>query len=251
MMKPKPHNSDFIPDLKDIQSLFGSISTQLDSSALASRASPKQSGKELLSSFQQFLSIVHHIESSENQSGPDISIDELTEIGELGLQLLQQINNLLRPQQKADLSQTVNDITLGVTHWILNKGGRIGLLEPIVDAIAARANSTSNQRTLSQMVDFMNRLTAACADIIKHDLEMGNPGRPWLLLQINRGIAATRSHDTQSMIQVFDELLVAIPQEAPRFFAEGMREMDAQNYPDFVHDVMTEYYEKHSEARGH
>ena len=84
----------------------------------------------------------------------------------------------------------------------------------------------------------------ACHVILRHDLDNANPTRPWRVLNINRGIVATRSQDLDVMNAVFSDLILAIPMDAPEFFSEGMSEMVRQNYPEPVCEVMQEFYER-------
>ena len=46
------------------------------------------------------------------------------------------------------------------------------------------------------------------------------------------------------MKSAFDELLIYLPNEAKGFFAEGMKEMAALDYPPHVREVMELYYQR-------
>ena len=78
-----------------------------------------------------------------------------------------------------------------------------------------------------------------------------NQMRPWRLLHINRGIVATRTYDVDIMKKAFDELLIYLPDEAPEFFIEGMREMDALDYPTHVRELMEFYHQQKPDVRVH
>jgi hypothetical protein len=65
------------------------------------------------------------------------------------------------------------------------------------------------------------------------------------------GIVATRTHDLETMKQAFDEFLIYLPQEAPGFFAEGMKEMDALDYPPHVRRVMEFYFNQNPSISVH
>ncbi|HBS25929.1 MAG TPA: hypothetical protein DD827_02180 [Gammaproteobacteria bacterium] len=239
----------FIPLPGELQALFDAVSSNFK--LAGSAKTENQESTELIAGFQQFLSIQKQLEMANGSADPDISSTEITELGEFGLGLINHLGEVAREQKLVETNIALAAITIGVADWIMTNHGRIVILEPVVDAIAAEANATSDHRTLANMADFMGRVAASCTDVIKHDLGVENPRRPWRLLQVNRGITATRSHSRQTMIRVFDDLVMAIPHEAPAFFTEGMREMDSQNYPDFIREVMHEYYEKHSHPRGH
>ncbi len=80
----------------------------------------------------------------------------------------------------------------------------------------------------------MTQVADSCTSEIQQDLEPNDQLRPWRLLHINRSIVATRTHDPEIMKKAFDELLTYLPHEADIFFAEGMKEMDALDYPAHV-----------------
>lgn len=235
----------FIPLPNELQSLFDSVRRKIQSTSNGRQASEPVAG------FQHFLKIQQQLELVHGSADPDISPKEITELGEFGLELIKQLCEFARREHILEAHSTLAGIAIGVTDWIMINHGRIVVLEPVVDAIAATANSTSNPGTLSHMTDFMGQVATNCSDRIKYDLDLDNPLRPWRLLQINRGITATRSHNPDTMTRVFDDLVAAIPYDAPEFFTEGMREMALKNYPDFIKNVMHEYYEKHSHPRSH
>jgi hypothetical protein len=53
---------------------------------------------------------------------------------------------------------------------------------------------------------------------------------------------ATRSHDTGLMEDAFSVLTSKLPEDATRFFSEGMGQMDALDYPPHVRTVMEKYH---------
>jgi hypothetical protein len=85
---------------------------------------------------------------------------------------------------------------------------------------------------------------AAVSPLISQDLEKLNPGRPWRALLLNQSIIATRSYNPELMERAFDVLTEKLPEDAPRFFTEGMQQMEAQNYPEPVRKVMARYHRR-------
>ena len=69
-----------------------------------------------------------------------------------------------------------------------------------------------------------------------------NPGRPWRVLLLNHGIVATRSHNTELMEAAFTLLASKLPEDATRFFSEGMQQMEALGYPPHVRETMEKYH---------
>jgi hypothetical protein len=70
------------------------------------------------------------------------------------------------------------------------------------------------------------------------------------VLLLNHGIVATRSHNTALMEQAFAQLTRHLPEDAARFFTEGMQQMDALDYPDHVREVMAKYHRRWAPDRS-
>ena len=45
------------------------------------------------------------------------------------------------------------------------------------------------------------------------------------------------------MNSVFEQLLQRLPEDAEKFFAEGMKQMDIINYPEHVKHVIEHFYQ--------
>ena len=129
--------------------------------------------------------------------------------------------------------------------------GLIGILEPVVNLLAGLANRVHEPEELEPLALFMGRIIQASAEPIKQDLEKNNPSRPWRVLHINRGIVATRTHNPEIMVQVFDDLVRYLPEDAPTFFAEGMQQMEELNYPLPVRVIMGRYFDQWTRPRMH
>lgn len=242
-----------IPTVQALPELFSSVNHQLGELVISGSAGalPVTPVDELLSGFRQFLVIVERLDAGDELESGSLTLAEYTDLGDYGISLLHQLMYIAQQHQQQDAVKTLGEIGLGAADWIMSQGGQLSVLEPLVDALAAKANTTSNPDELEALSDFMARISAACVDSLRYDLDLGNPGRPWRLLQINRGITATRSHRPELMQPVFDDLVVAIPHDAPGFFSEGMLEMDKLDYPAHVRNVMQTYYERYSHPRGH
>jgi hypothetical protein len=126
--------------------------------------------------------------------------------------------------------------------WVARQDGQIDTLEPVVDALAMLANSTPDTGELESLSGIMGKIAEAVSPVIREDLEKINPGRPWRVLLLNIGIVATRSHNPDIMVTAFDALARYLPEDAARFFTEGMEQMEALNYPPQVRKVMEKYH---------
>lgn len=193
-----------------------------------------------IAAMNQFFDIAEGVDASKTE----FVANDISDIGEHGLSLLEKLiykaDALEDLVEKTDLEQ----IALVIADWVIQRDGSINILEPIVDALAQVANAVSDEEQLIALADFMGEIADACSDTIKQDLELSNMHRPWRILNINRGIVATRTNDPKTMRSVFADLIKALPMDAPGFFKEGMSEMIRLDYPDHVREVMQEYFDQ-------
>jgi hypothetical protein len=194
---------------------------------------------ELIASLAQLREIVQNNTTSELTPG------EITEIGDFSMQLLGSTSTILQRMNNVELQQQNGLLAVSMALWTGANGGQINMLEPLVDTLAWLANHIEDTQQLAELTRVLGALMAACSIAISSDLDNANPGRPWRVLNINRGIVATRSHDTALMHEVFETLIRNLPQDAAGFFQQGMSEMDRLGYPDDVRKVMQEYAEQY------
>lgn len=229
-----------IPTLAEAKHNFISLSQQLQALADTVNTNTEEPIDITITAMNQFFDIAERVETSKT----DLAANDISDIGEQGLMLLEKLifkaDALHDVTEKKELEQ----IALAIADWIIHRDGSINLLEPIVDALAQLANAVSEQDQLIDLTEFMGEIADACSDTIKHDIELSNMHRPWRILNINRGIVATRTNDPQTMRGVFSDLIKALPMDAPGFFKEGMSEMIRLDYPEHVREVMQEYFDQ-------
>lgn len=195
----------------------------------------------LLSDFSHFFDIVAsiNIKSKEKQI---IAKQEATDIGEQGFILLLKLIDLMERLDLPHKRKEVEQISLIFARWIVLYKGKINHPEPVVNAFAQLANLLQDKASLVVLSDLMSKVIEACTPEIKQDKAKPDPNRSWRLLHFNRAIVATRTHDLDIMKQAFNEMLVYLPDEAQVFFNQGMKEMDEQEYPAHVRQLM-EFYQ--------
>lgn len=210
----------------------------------------QQAFDQLMMAMNQFFDVVTTVN---HQASEDhvISRSEATDIGEHGFTLLLKLSDLMEKLDLPHKRKEIEQISLIFARWIIKFEGRLNHIEPIVNAFAHSANSMKDKKSLALLVELMGMVVDASSDEIKHDLESTNLYRPWRLLHINRGIVATRTHDTQIMKKVFDEMIAYLPQEASSFFSEGMQEMNALDYPPNVRQLIEDYFQHQPKMKLH
>ena len=233
----------FPPAISEALQLFKRAAAEIEGAyrARAPHASEQISPQQLREALAQFFAIIANLDKEEGATGPILS-DDVNQLGDYGLNLL---TDLAAWAAQLGLDQARKDVlaaSLAAADWLMRHEGRIRSLEPVVNALADTANRISDPQELTRMAAFMGAVAQACSEYLKQDLEKTNPGRPWRLLHLNRGIVATRSHDPALMQQVFDELVRCLPDDAPAFFEQGMEQMVALNYPTPVREVMSRYH---------
>jgi len=195
----------------------------------------------LLHKFEEFFNAIASI----NLRAEDDNIiepGEATEISDYGFVLLLKLIDLMERLDLPHKRREIEQISLVFARWTVSYRGTINHLEPLVNAIAQLANLMQDKKSLLALSELIAEIVDHCSTELKQDNETGEELRPWRLLHINRGIVATRSHDLDIMKHAFDELLVYLPRDAPGFFAEGMKEMEALDYPLHVRKVMEHYF---------
>lgn len=214
--------------------------------APADKATPSQ----LAEGAVRFVALALRLDRTEGETST-LAKEDVTQLGDHGLNLLMELAGWARNLNLEEPRHDIESVTLSATDWIMRHHGEIRTLEPVVDALAAIANNMADQRKLQALTEFMGRIVGAVAPYLRQDVEIANPGRPWRVLLINRGIVATRSYNTTLIELAYEELTRELPLEAPRFFAEGMEQMQALDYPRPVREIVMRYFEKWSRPRMH
>jgi len=206
--------------------------------------------ENLLAKFEEFFNIVASVNLRANEDKM-IEPSEATEISDYGFVLLLKLVDLMERLDLPHKRKEIEQVSLVFARWTISYNGTINYLDPVVNAIAQLANLIQEREALLALSDLIADIVDHCSLELKKDQGDSEELRPWRLLHINRGIVATRTHDLDTMKQAFDEFLIYLPQEATGFFAEGMKEMDALDYPPHVRKVMEFYFNQNPSIRVH
>ncbi len=205
---------------------------------------------QLCEALEQFLTIAQRLDREEGESGPILK-EDASQLGDYGLRLLLDIMAWAARLELEAARRELEAVALTIGDWIVRHEGEIRTLEPLVNAFAGLANRTRDTAALEALAIFMGQVIRQTSTLLKQDLEKNNPSRPWRLLHLNRGIVATRSHNPTLMEEAFENLIRDLPEEAPGFFAEGMQQMEALDYPPRVRAVMRRYFDRWTRPRLH
>jgi len=203
---------------------------------------------DLLSAFDQFITLTQQID---RQNMSDFSLDEISDIADQGLNLLGQIYQWVTQKNYQDEVLVVQQTSLLIVKWLIKYHGQLKTMDLVVDTLAALANKLHEPEALTRLSDFMGQVLVLASDEIKQDFDAMNAQRPWRILNLNRSIVATRTHDPDLMRAVFDDLLTYLPQDAEEFFRQGLGEMARLDYPDHVRVVVEEFHTLSQQPRVH
>jgi hypothetical protein len=115
-----------------------------------------------------------------------------------------------------------SDFLIGVALWALRHQVAIDPVEPVVNALAHRANAARSKPELAAVFGLMQGIVAHVAPRLAPDLERSNPERPWRILHANLAITAIRTEDAAMMDHAFDALDEALPDECSEFYGEAL-----------------------------
>jgi hypothetical protein len=178
----------------------------------------------------------------EVQDQPDGS--DLARLTESGLGLIRELSATAALLDRDEIACEVELQAYPFAVWSARLGAPLRLLDPVVNAVAFLANHTTESADLARLFKGISEIIEAVDPAIRGDLQASAPGQPWRLLLLNRAIVATRSHDPDLMEAAFAAVVRHLPDEAARFFTEGMEQMELLEYPAQVRRVMQRYYER-------
>ena len=228
------------------------ISQQFDTAAISVVEASQRSGSAVTEADhspsllqQAMLRLLDLLEIIERKGLEDTLSDEdvdLNELGDYAILILSDLASVANSLSLEPESHQLEDLTLPMALWIVRHGGELRSLDPVVNALTRFANGLSEPESLGQFYQLTAEVQLAVDPATRQDREKTDPEHPWRRLLMNRAIIATRSHQTDLIERAYDELLDALPEEAPRFFEEGMQQMELLDYPQVVKQTVEKYY---------
>lgn len=197
---------------------------------------------KLVNRLMHFFEIAERVELEPEFLNTDkADFDNISELGDYGLQLMADLELWTESAKIKDKSELQVSI-LSLAVWIHNHQGVLRQLENIVNALSQTANNSNKEASLVKLHEIAEKITNATHEMIKKDLDKSEQARPWRILNLNHGIIATRTHNTDIMNSVYGQLVVRLPDDAANFFAEGMKQMELIDYPEHVKYVVQQFY---------
>jgi len=132
----------------------------------------------------------------------------------------------------------VEALALEIALWSSRRGGEIRVLEPIVNALAYRANAMHSPGEMIPLYRLMQDIIGHVAPRTRGDPESADPAHPWRVINLNFAIVATRTQNPQLMNAAYDLLEQNLPADCTAFFAEGVRQAGKKVYGGHVRDLL-------------
>ncbi len=229
-------------DIKDLNQQFESIVEALALSLQSSESNEAKQTLQLIQTLRQNIQVMLRLDSDiKNNKQQPLAEEEITKIADYAFNLLDEVASHCASKGMQEQMLQLHRLSLPVVSWLKIHNGKIKKLDVVVNAIASYANTIQGNKQLEQLCALIKNVIELTDDAIKQDLEATNPMRPWRILNLNWGIVATRTHNTEIMKSVFDQLIKNIPADAQQFFNEGKQQMDAIAYPEPVRELMNKY----------
>lgn len=188
----------------------------------------------LADEIRKCLEICQQADASEDP----LPAQEIDELGTHALECLSDLGLWAWQLGLDDARASIEDIALDLAQWIAQRDGSIGVLEPVVNAIARQANATQDPAVLARL------FTGACkvmACVAPESTETDPTVRqPWVGLHFNAAIIATRTQQPDLMNTAYDLLETRLPGDCAAFYEEGLRESVKPAYDEPVRAMMRE-----------
>jgi hypothetical protein len=174
--------------------------------------------------------------------------EEIDELGTHTLECLSDLGLWAWQLKLDDARVTIENIALDMAEWIAQYGGRIDVLEPVVNALARQANIAQDPATLATLFDRACSILSCTAPELEEATDAAVL-QPWLALHFNTAIIATRTQQPGLMNAAYDLLESRLPRHCAAFYEEGLRESAKPAYGDQVREIMRERLAKWTPRR--
>ena len=228
------YDPDHINELQDVEQLLDGAIEAIEkgrAGRVFGEIGPMQMADALRALIQQFEEIDAKVIPAYDNGLGEQALTLAAELAALA-------EHLELPEARADLEK----VSVGIALWVARHDGEISELEFVVNGFAASANITASEETLRTLFQAMKTVLEHAAPSIRTDSDQTNPHRPWRMLNFNFAIVATRTQDEQLMHEAFDTLGRNLPQDAPGFFEEGLRQSGKPVYGPTIRKLMQEYF---------
>lgn len=167
-----------------------------------------------------FLEVSERLDA-EYGADSTLPLESLDEAADEALRAATELEGWLDRFSYAGLRVDLQAVMLGIGLWAMRHGLTIFAAEPLVNALASRANEATSRQETAAAYALMQGFIAHFAPQLGADLERSNPERAWRMLNLNFAITAIRTGDAALMRFAFDTLNKHLPDERAGFYEEA------------------------------
>jgi hypothetical protein len=186
-----------------------------------------------LSAVSDFLSVMREIDQEYGCDGP-LPLEDAAVATDQALRCLAELESWLQRLDLAPLRNDLHTIVLGTGFWAMRHECQILGADPIVKALAERANAAASRQEVATVYGMMQGFIEMLQPALGADLERSNPLRPWRLLNLNFAISGIRSGDEMLMRFAFAKLNENLPDDRAGFYAEALQFAEHAGAPEAV-----------------
>jgi hypothetical protein len=178
----------------------------------------------------EFLEAVMLLDGTYGEDG-ELPVEDVANAADEAIRALADLQTQLPRLSMADELPQLDAIAIGIGLWCMRHQVAIFSPEPIVNALANRANNAESTQETAATYALMQGFIAHLAPQLKSDLERSNPERPWRMLNVNFAITAIRTGDAAMMRYAFDRLNESLPDECLGFYSEAITVASQPGFP--------------------
>lgn len=213
----------------------------VDENEKTQKITDEQSGPiPLASAMSDFFQLASALENGQ-QLEDSAAISELAHYA---LDLVDRLKAQLWYLDIHDQRDRLSRLFASLAVWFARQDAVLDNLNGAADSFAILVNGENDSAVLADMSRLMNEVLEAASNEIKMDEDRSDQFRPWRVLNLNSGVAATRSFDANLMQETFERMERRLPHDLPGFFADGKRQAQMQEVPEDVREVMTQFADK-------
>jgi hypothetical protein len=197
----------------------------------------------LIRAAEQLHDMIAHLTEDDRKLQEDIDIDQCCDYG---LHLIDEQSDLALRCGLDTIAEQIEDLCFPFCLWAVRHHATISHLQPVVNALARKANALREPGALSSLFTQVNEIMDGIDEKIRQDIDSSDPMRPWRILLINRAIIATRSFQTVLIDTAYLDIVNYLPHEAPGFFENAMEQMDQVGYPANVKQIVETWFQRYA-----
>lgn len=201
----------------------------------------EQSGPiPLAAAMSDFFQLSSALENGEKLEDPTA----ISDLAHCALDLVDRLQSQLWYLDIHNQRDNLSQLFVSPAVWFARQDATLDNLKGAAESFAILVNAENDSTELANLSRLMDEVLQAASLEIKMDEDRSDQWRPWRMLNLNSGVAATRSFDAELMRKTFEKMEQRLPHELPTFFSDGKQQVQSQKVPDEVREVINQYVEK-------